>query len=106
MPQLLIGTVALTAVLAQPIAALAQVALDTVSPNSSVFREKPPGDVTEARTARCRKHRSRNSTRGWVRCQINHARLPITASGSVVLNHLTKRAKRCTITSKSFFSLQ
>jgi hypothetical protein len=48
MPRLLIGTVALTVVLAQPIAALAQVALDTVQPDRLTLGEVYVGSTVEA----------------------------------------------------------
>jgi hypothetical protein len=48
MPQLLIGTVALIAVLAQPIAAFAQVAVDTVSPDRLTLGEVYVGSTVEA----------------------------------------------------------
>jgi hypothetical protein len=48
MPQLLIDTVALIVVLAQPIPALAQVALDTVSPDRLTFGDVYVGSTVEA----------------------------------------------------------
>jgi hypothetical protein len=48
MPRLFIGAVALTAVLAQPITALAQVVLDTVSPDRLTFGEVYVGSTVEA----------------------------------------------------------
>ncbi len=48
MPRVLIGIVALTAVLAQPIAAFAQVALDTASPDRLTLGEVYVGSTVEA----------------------------------------------------------
>jgi hypothetical protein len=48
MPQFLIGTVALIAVLAQPMVALAQVAVDTVSPDRLTLGETYVGSTVEA----------------------------------------------------------